>query len=789
MFAQSPLINANARADFNGDGYEDLVVGVPGEDVGNVINAGAVHVFYGNPAGVLNENQLWHLNSFNVPLNAVAGDRFGSALTTGDFDGDGYADLAVGIPFKDNEKGQVLVLYGTATGLTGVGSQVWNQDNLADLRENGDQFGSALTSGDFNSDGYSDLAIGVPKEDFPDVGPPQNEVPKCGICPDAGVVHVVLGGPAGLTSNGNALWHQDRGVNSFDGWVEWQDCFGASLDAGDFDGNGADDLAVGAICEQTGGAGEGDINNGAVSVYYGTPGVGLTGFGSVYLRQWAAGVVGWPTKHDAFGYALAVGDFNTDGFDDLAVGIPGEEDDCQSATDAGAVAVFYGKANGGVTPTDNTRNELWCRNSAGMLGSGSGRWGSALAAGDFNSDGVSDLAIGAPLDNIDGITEAGSVSVLNGSASRLTTNNNQLFNQNSSGIPDVAEEYDWFGHTLTAVDFNGDGIPDLAVGVPFENLGGIVNSGAVNLLFGLAGVGISSLDNHLFHQNSPGTADENEYGDEFGGRLLPQLYSSPWPNNPPEGVDNQPPKWNPIAAQTVQEGQMLSLTVSAIDQDGPSPLALSATHLPIGASFTDTGGGIGELTWIPPVGAAAQSPYFVTLTASDDGGDGLSSDVILTIDVLPQAKPPQLDPIPPQTITEGQLLVFRVTATYIDGPLPLVLSMSNAPIGARFTDFGNGTGEFTWTPPDGAASTSPYLVTFTVTDDGGKGLSDSETVSIDVQAPSNIGRGSGGGGGGCTLGTGRSPDLTLPLLVFLSSGYFIMRRQLHGRGKPSASCS
>ena len=207
IFTTSGFVYAaiSIPADFNGDGYEDLAVGVPREDVGAIVDAGAVHVFYGSSVGVQGNNQIWHLNSAGVLLAATTGDQLGSALATGDFNNDGYADLAIGIPFKDNSMGQVIVLYGSAGGLRATGNQVWNQDNLADTREQGDQFGSALTAGDFNADGYSDLAIGVPKEDFPDLGVPGTGVPKCGICLDAGIVNLVNGGPSGLTAAGNAL--------------------------------------------------------------------------------------------------------------------------------------------------------------------------------------------------------------------------------------------------------------------------------------------------------------------------------------------------------------------------------------------------------------------------------------------------------------------------------------------------------------------------------------------------------------------------------------------------------
>ena len=159
----------------------------------------------------------------------------------------------------------------------------------------------------------------------------------------------------------------------------------------------------------------------------------------------------------------------------------------------------------------------------------------------------------------------------------------------------------------------------------------------------------------------------------------------------------------------------------------------------------------------------------------------LSTDIEVTINVLPLPPPPQpprLDPVGPQSVVEGQPLVFPITAHDDDGPVPLVLTMSNAPSDARLADFGNGTGEFSWTPPAGTAAHSPYVVTFTATDKGGHGLSTSITVNIEVQSPSKGDDtiSASGGGGGCTLGTSTSPDIVLPLLILLAICYFILPR-------------
>jgi hypothetical protein len=85
------------RADFNNDGFEDLAIGVPGEELGGLAGAGAVHVIYGTANGLSTANaQFWNKNLLTVrgPF-ANAGDHFGAALAAGDFNCDGFADLAV----------------------------------------------------------------------------------------------------------------------------------------------------------------------------------------------------------------------------------------------------------------------------------------------------------------------------------------------------------------------------------------------------------------------------------------------------------------------------------------------------------------------------------------------------------------------------------------------------------------------------------------------------------------------------------------------------------------------
>ena len=99
--ASAAVTGAAMPFDFDGDGYADLAVGVWGEDLRGVRDAGAVQVLYGSAAGVTARDQLWHQGRKGIKNKLEKDDHFGQALASGDFDADGFADLAVGIPSED----------------------------------------------------------------------------------------------------------------------------------------------------------------------------------------------------------------------------------------------------------------------------------------------------------------------------------------------------------------------------------------------------------------------------------------------------------------------------------------------------------------------------------------------------------------------------------------------------------------------------------------------------------------------------------------------------------------
>jgi hypothetical protein len=191
-------------------------------------------------------------------------------------------------------------------------------------------------------------------------------------------------------------------------------------------------------------------------------------------------------------------------------------EDVGSVENAGAVNVIYG-AGVGLRANDN---QLRHQNSTGIADAAefSDNFGSSLAAGDLNGSGHDDLAVGVQDEGVGSVGAAGAVNVIYGSATRLATDGNQLWHQNSMGIADAAETGDRFGSSLTAGDFNGSGHDDLAVGVPFEGFGSAFFAGAANVIYG-AGVGVRERDNQFWHQDRAGIADAVETGDAFGESL------------------------------------------------------------------------------------------------------------------------------------------------------------------------------------------------------------------------------------------------------------------------------
>ncbi|MEU6088496.1 FG-GAP-like repeat-containing protein [Streptomyces sp. NPDC047085] len=404
----------------------------------------------------------------------------------GDFNGDGYRDVAIAAPAAtvsgQSWAGQVAVVYGTATGLNPAKHQLINQNTagIPDTAEKNDQFGDRIATADLNRDGYSDLVVGAQRE-------------KAGSAADAGTVVIVWGSKSGL-SGGTTVKNPQTLYGSY---------FGLSIAAADFTGDGKPDLAISAQSDTENpsswrirlirGPFAKSGSTGRVSSY--SPGIdrpvltagrvsGDTKADLVVTGQKPNGdhlatAVYYKGTPDGISKAAslrtagtaAIGDLNKDGFGDIVLGNPEDPADDPSASTGGKIHIIYGTSSG----PSATRRVSYTQSSAGVPDSSEygDRFGEALAIGDFDKNGYGDLAVGAPGetfgDDSDYRASAGAITLFRGSASGLTTTGAVFLTQDSPGVPGGTEAGDSFGKTLLASDVNHDGHADLTAIADQEN--------------------------------------------------------------------------------------------------------------------------------------------------------------------------------------------------------------------------------------------------------------------------------------------------------------------------------
>lgn len=339
----------------------------------------------------------------------------------GDFDGDGTADLAVGAPGRN----RVRVTYSKAK-VHGSQSVLLKPDAPSHVYSM--RFGTSLAMGDFNGDGYEDLAVGAPdyttKPD-PNIGD--------GVLETRGAVFEFLGSRHGLHPQPLTI------IGPYDG----DDPFNLAdaLAAADINRDGKDDLAVTLF----GG------DNGDIRIYRGSAS-GLTATPVQALDEFNAG-------------ALAFGDFNGDGRIDL---LAGSDTDLENPASEfyGVIKVFAGRASGTLNPhaTKIDGNQV----GAWKLGN----FGTVVAAGDINSDGYADAIAAAPTDH-----KGGALIVLTGGPHGLRATHSRIIRERA--VNANWHQHDNFGAAVRIAKVDGDKYPDAIVGAPGERVAGKANAGAV----------------------------------------------------------------------------------------------------------------------------------------------------------------------------------------------------------------------------------------------------------------------------------------------------------------------
>ncbi|HEX8105820.1 MAG TPA: S8 family serine peptidase [Solirubrobacteraceae bacterium] len=496
--------STSVRGDFDGDGYDDLAVGVPGEDLSFVADVGAVHVLYGTATG-LSGARSWFVNQnvTGIDDSNEAGDRFGASLAVGDFNGDGKSDLAVGVPGEDvgtvTDAGAVEVLLGSATGLSATGQRLWTQSTAttSDPGEAGDAFGATLATGDTTGDGKAELVIGVPGEDV-------------GSAADAGAVQLMAGGATGPVTTGNRFLSQATAYVTED--PEAGDAFGAALALGDYDGDGKADLAVASPGESVGSVAQA----GAVHVIAGAAGTLVNASRSKLVHQDTAYVGDSAEADDHFGASLAAGDLGGSASAELAIGVPDE--DLETA-DAGAVEMLMG-ASGALLTT--TGSKFWEQDTAYVpdASEAGDHFGAALAVGNLWGAASGELAIGVPGEDVGTAADAGFVVIVpgGGTSGPPTTPGTKSLSQATAYIGEDAEPGDHFGASLAAADFGDSAEDDLVIGVPDESVGSVKGAGIVQRVPGSSS-GPRASDSQILSQSTTDVTDTAETGDAFGTAL------------------------------------------------------------------------------------------------------------------------------------------------------------------------------------------------------------------------------------------------------------------------------
>ncbi len=419
------------------------------------------------------------------------GDRFGTALAAGDFDGDGYDDLAVGVPYEgasagsSSRPGAVLIYKGLGLVVTKDGAdddvtlvpyRKLTQTGLGS-NENDDQFGKSLAVGDFNGDGRDDLAVGAPGE-RPGTEPE-----------DSGAVYLFKGTSAGLLTPWKDIDQENLGL----GVNDTNDRFGSQLASGNIDGDSYDDLVIGADGEEAPSA---PTNSGAVFLLRGSS-IGLK-------KQWPVldrAALGPPKQNERIPWGLAVGDTNGDGRDEIAVGAGH-----QSVQDAGTVLLFKGTTSGPMPWDEITQEPLGDADEFDYFGN-------SISIGDVNNDGLGDLAVGVPGE--DGFS--GKVQLYVGKPNSAPE---PWFKMNSEDLG-LVESGDEFGNSVVIADFNGDGYGDLAVGAPWERPPGTNNAtGWVYVYKGKS----SGLEPWIGFGQDP--LEDDESGDQFGVAMVAGRFDS-----------------------------------------------------------------------------------------------------------------------------------------------------------------------------------------------------------------------------------------------------------------------
>lgn len=469
--------------DINGDGLDDLLIGALSADLTGRTDAGISYVVYGRQGGFgasLDLANLTATQGFAITgVNAF--DYSGASVqAAGDVNGDDLADFLIGAPWGEaaqgTNAGETYLVFGRQGGFgAGLDLATLNGATGVTFRGGaaGDGLGFAVSSaGDINGDGFDDLILGAREANG-------------GGDADAGSSYVVFGRAGGFAAGIDVA-----GLTGANGFAilgaDTTDRSGYSVAAaGDVNGDGIDDLIIGAPQGDPGGR----ANAGEAYVVFGR----LGGFGATLDLGALTGADGFTISGvdagDHAGWSVSsAGDLNGDGRADLVIGAlyadPGGRDN------AGETYVVFGRAGGFGANLDLSSMPA----ATGFTITGTAALNltghSVASAGDVNGDGIDDLLIGALYADGTGGVDAGETWVVFGRTTGFGSVLDLASLNGQTGFAIVgAAAGDFSGQSVSAAgDVNGDGFDDLIIGAPHADPSGRANAGSSYVLFGAANV-------------------------------------------------------------------------------------------------------------------------------------------------------------------------------------------------------------------------------------------------------------------------------------------------------------
>ncbi|MFD8571584.1 N-acetylmuramoyl-L-alanine amidase [Streptomyces sp. NPDC059639] len=397
--ATAGISHALPSQNLTGDATSDIVAGLP-----KGASGGQVAIVPGGVSGpTTTGKKLISQSTGDIPGAGESGDEFGASTATGDVNGDGYTDLVVGQPGEDDttghkDRGAYTIVYGPGF-TTGTGV---NLDASYDL--SGARFGSAVAVGDFNADGTADVFAastgfgGTWSARYGDGWDSDSmittsedkltyEDATSGDFNRDGYADVALNYRDGA-SLGKVVWYKG-GAGGLRKAATLTVKGGRSIASGDINGDGVDDIVIGQPYTSESAAHSG----GQVTAVYGVAGTGL-GTKVTTIHQSTTGVPGASEAGDAMGASVAVGDYNNDGYADVLTGAPNEDitRSGKNQSNAGTSLLLKG-SSAGLTGTGAIAIS---QDEPGVPGSTetNDNLGSSAALTDLSGYGRADLVLG-----------------------------------------------------------------------------------------------------------------------------------------------------------------------------------------------------------------------------------------------------------------------------------------------------------------------------------------------------------------------------------------------------------